>query len=174
MPAALSRPAQDEYFEYYGRYISAVPEGDLLETLSHQLDEMLVLCGSLDESRGNHAYAPGKWTIKEVLGHIIDTERIFAYRALRVARGDPAPLASFDENAYAPESLAGQRTIADLAAEFGHVRRATIALLAPLTAEVGARRGTASGHVVSVRALAWIMAGHVEHHLRLLRERYIG
>lgn len=172
--AALPRPAADEYFAYYAGYVGGVPEGDLLETLDRQLDELLVLCGSIDEAHGDHAYAAGKWTIKEVLGHIIDTERIFAYRTLRVARGDQTPMESFDENAYAPESLAGQRTIADLAAEFGHVRRASIALLAPLTAEIGTRRGTASGHSITVRALAWILAGHAGHHLRILRDRYIG
>lgn len=171
---ALPRPAAGEYAPHYAGYVAAVPDGDLLETLERQLADALALGMSLDEARGDHAYAPGKWTVKEVLAHIIDAERIFAYRALRVARGDQTPLAPFDENAYAPESLAGRRALADLMEEFGHVRRATIALLRPLTAEIGERRGTASGHPVTTRSLAWIIAGHAAHHLRILRERYLA
>lgn len=171
---ALPRPAAGEYAPHYAGYVAAVADGDIRETLDQQLADLLALGMSLDEARGDHAYAAGKWTIKEVLAHIIDAERIFAYRALRVARGDQTPLAPFDENAYAPESLAGQRTIPDLMEEFGHVRRATMALLRPLTAEIGERRGIASGQPVTVRALAWIIAGHAAHHLRILRERYLS
>jgi len=174
MSEVLPRPAADEYAPYYAGYIAGIPDGDLLTTLEHQLDDALVLFGSIGEEHGNHAYAEGKWTIKEVMAHVIDAERIFAYRALRIARGDQTPLPSFDENAFAAESLAGNRTLIDLAEEFGHVRRASLALLRPLTEEVAARRGTASGYPVSARAAAWILAGHAAHHLRLLRDRYIG
>jgi hypothetical protein len=168
------RPDSDEYAPFYAGYISGVPDGDLLETLEHQLDEVLVLCGSLVESQGDHAYASGKWTIKEVLGHVNDAERIFAYRALRMARGDSTPLPGFDEKAYTPESGAATRNVADLAAEFATVRRATLSLLGSFTPATAARRGTASGNPASARAVAWIIAGHAGHHLRILRERYLG
>lgn len=171
---ALPRPGTDEYAPYYAGYISEVPEGDLLETLTHQLDEILVLCGSIGEAQGDHAYAPGKWTIKEVLGHLNDAERVFAYRALRIARGDTTPLPGFDENVYTPESGARARTLADLAEEFAAIRRATLSLLATFTAETAARRGTASGNPASARAVAWTIAGHAGHHVRILRERYLG
>ncbi|MFN2315185.1 MAG: DinB family protein [Gemmatimonadales bacterium] len=175
MPAeSFPRPGDDEYAPFYAGYISGVPDGDLLETLTHQLDEMLVLCGSLVEAQGDLAYAEGKWTIKEVIGHMNDAERIFAYRALRIARGDATPLPGFDENAYTPESGAAGRTLADLAEEFATVRRATLSLLASLTPDAAARRGTASNQPASARAIAWTIAGHAGHHLRILRERYLG
>ncbi len=170
----LPRPGTEEYAPFYAGYISGVPEGALLETLTHQLDEILVLCGSIGEAQADYAYAPGKWTIKEVLGHLNDAERIFAYRALSIARGDSTPLPGFDENAYAPESGANTRTLADLAEEFAAIRRATVSLLATFTAETAARRGTASGHPASARAIAWTIAGHAGHHVRILRERYLG
>lgn len=170
---SLPRPGAGEHAEYYGRYIAKVPDGDLLLTLHRQLDEVVTFFGSIGEARGDHAYAPGKWTIKEVLAHVIDAERIFAYRALRIARGDQTPLAGFDENTFAPESLASSRTLADLAEEFVLVRRSNLAMLRSFTPEVGARRGTASGHAVSVRAIAWILAGHLAHHVQILRERYL-
>lgn len=168
------RPGDDEYAPFYAGYIRGVPDGDLLEILAHQLDEVLVLCGSLIEAQGDHAYAEGKWSIKEVIGHMNDAERIFAYRALRIARGDVTPLPGFDENAYTPESGAAGRTLTDLAEEFATIRRATLSLLATFTAETAARRGTASGNPASARAIAWTIAGHAAHHLRILRERYIG
>jgi uncharacterized damage-inducible protein DinB len=169
----IPRPAADEFLPYYGKYIDAVPDGDLLQMLQTQLDETLTLVRGLPEEQGGHRYAPGKWSIRQVLSHVIDAERIFAYRALRIARGDRTPLASFDENAYADASGADARTLADLADELEHVRLATIALLRGLYDEALARRGTASDAEVSVRALAWIIAGHELHHRKLLRERYL-
>lgn len=172
MSAAFPRPAGDEHSPYYGRYIGLVPDGDLLATLAAQPGLVREAAATVGEAGGNYAYAPGKWTVKEVLAHMIDAERIFAYRALRIARGDTTPLPGFDENAYAPESLAASRTVSGLAEEFGLVRQATLALLDSLTPEVAARRGTASDSPVSVRAIAWIIAGHAAHHLGILRERY--
>lgn len=168
------RPEADEYAPFYAGYIRGVPDGDLLETLTHQLDEVLVLCGSVGEGQGDHAYAEGKWTIKEVIGHMNDAERIFAYRALRIARGDATPLPGFDENAYTPESGAADRTLSDLAEEFATVRHATLSLLESMTPAAAARRGTASNQPASARAIAWTIAGHAAHHLRILRERYLG
>jgi hypothetical protein len=168
------RPDASEYASFYAGYVAAVPDGDLLAMLERQLEETTALLKGLPESRGNHAYAPGKWSIKVMLGHMADAERVFAYRALRIARGDPTPLASFDENAWAPNSGAASRTLADLIDEFRAVRAATLALLRHLPAEAPLRRGTASDNPVSVRALAWIIAGHERHHLRMLRERYLA
>lgn len=170
----ISRPDASEHLPYYSKYVDRVPDGDLLQTLRDQLDETLALVRGLDESQGGHAYAPGKWTIRGVLQHVIDAERIFAYRALRIARGDQTPLESFDENAYAQTAGADARTLADLAEELEHVRRANLSLFTSLSDEALARRGTASGGVVSVRALAWIIAGHERHHVALLRERYLA
>src|SRR5690349_5562055 len=115
MPMLLSRPAADEYNAYYDRYISKVPEGDIAQTLSAQLSTTLAFLESIPESKGDHRYAPGKWTLKEVILHVIDAERIFAYRALRIGRGDKTPLASFEQDDYVPMSRASERTVRDLA-----------------------------------------------------------
>ena len=167
------RPKADEYLPYYDRYISKVEEGEITDILSRQIEVTLDLLRSIPESRGGHRYGPGKWSIREVIAHIIDAERIFAYRALRVARGDTTPLASFDENAYTPMSGAEQRTIADLAEELEAVRRATTLLYAHLGDEALGRRGTASNATITPRALAYIIAGHELHHVQILRERYL-
>jgi uncharacterized damage-inducible protein DinB len=169
----IPRPDASEHLPYYSKYVDRVPDGDLLQTLRQQLDETLALVGGLDEAQGGHRYAPGKWSIRESLNHVIDAERIFAYRALRISRGDQTPLESFDENAYAEAAGADARTLVDLAYELRHVRMASLALFASLSDEALARRGTASGGTVSVRALAWIIAGHEMHHVALLRERYL-
>jgi hypothetical protein len=176
MTAAPSydRPDPSEYAPYYAGYIAAVPDGELLGTLERQLEDTTGSLAGLPESRGNFAYAPGKWSIKEVLCHVADAERVFAYRVLRFARGDVTPLASFDENVWAPHSGARDRTLADLIEELRAVRAATLALLRHLPPEAPLRRGTASGKDISVRALAWIITGHERHHLRILRERYLG
>ena len=173
MPMLLTRPAADEYNPYYARYISKVPEGDITQTLTSQLMSTLEFLETIPESKGDHLYAPGKWTVKEVLLHVIDAERIFAYRALRIARGDATPLASFEQDDYVPMSRAGERTVRDLAEELGHVRRASIALFEHLDEEAMARRGTASNAPVTPRALAYIIAGHEVHHVAILREKYL-
>lgn len=170
----IPRPDASEHLPYYAKYVNLVPDGDLLAMLRAQLDETLALVRGLPEAQGGHRYAPGKWSIREVLGHVIDTERIFAYRALRIARGDATPMEGFDENAYAAASDADVRTLADLADELEHVRLGNIAFFRGLTDEAVARRGTANGAEVTVRALAWILAGHELHHRGLLRERYLA
>ena len=173
MPMLLSRPAADEYNAYYDRYISKVPEGDIAQTLSAQLSATLAFLESIPESRGDYRYAAGKWTVKEVILHVIDAERIFAYRALRIGRGDKTPLASFEQDDYVPMSRASERTVRDLAEELGHVRRASIALFRHLDEEAMSRRGTASNYPVTPRALAYIIAGHERHHVEILREKYL-
>lgn len=165
-------PGPDEYAAHYAPYVSLVPEGGILAQLERQATDFARLLDSIPEERGDHAYAPGKWTIKEVVGHVCDAERVFTYRALRFARGDATPLAPFDEDAYVPPAAFGARTLADLGQEFQAVRNATIAFFRGLPTEAWTRRGIASGHEISVRALAWIAAGHELHHRNVLIERY--
>ena len=165
-------PDATEYDPYYGRYIARVPAGDVVHTLDTQLADTLALIDTFGDARAEHRYAPGKWTVKEVVGHLADVERIFAYRALRIGRGDATPLPGFDENAYVAQADFGRRTLGDLAREFEFVRRATVALFAGMTDEALARRGTANGQAITPRALAYIVAGHERHHAVLLRERY--
>ena len=170
--AATVRPGVDEFAPFYAGYVAGVADGDITKTLAEQGEALLSRLKGLSEAQGGHAYAEGKWTVKDVICHITDAERIFAYRALRIARGDGTPLASFDENAYAAESGANDRPLDTLLGEFAAVRGATLALLRWLPEAAWTRRGTASGKEVSVRALAWIMAGHAMHHANVLKERY--
>lgn len=170
---AATRPEQTEYLPYYEKYVTLVPAGDIIETLRRQHEETLALLGGLDEAQGNHAYEPGKWSVKGVVGHVIDSERIFAYRALRFARGDQTPLPGYDQDEYGRAANFDARTLADLVAEFASVRAATLALFRSLADEAWSRRGTANNAEVSVRALAHIIAGHELHHVQVLRERYL-
>ncbi|NLG61183.1 MAG: DinB family protein [Candidatus Cloacimonetes bacterium] len=166
------RPARGEYDEYYDKYVRRVPDGDITETLVRQVVATIDPLRALDDARANHAYAPGKWTVKEVIGHLCDAERVFTHRALRFGRGDATPLPGFDENAYVPAGQFGERTLNDLLDELLSVRAATVALFRHLPPAAWTRTGTANGVEVSVRALAWISAGHELHHRALLEERY--
>jgi hypothetical protein len=169
----LERPPASEYAPYQAGYVASVPDGDIFEILSRQGTEFPEFVRSLGEARGTYRYAPDKWTIKEMMGHVNDTERVFTYRALRFARGDETPLASFEQDQYVPTGNFNARTLASLADEFAHLRAATLDLYYHLDPEALARRGSASGFVVSVRAMAYVIAGHVAHHERILRERYL-
>ncbi len=169
----LERPPASEYAPYQAGYVASVPDGDIFEILSRQRVEFPEFLRSFGEARGGHRYAPGKWSIKEMIGHINDTERVFAYRALRFARGDETPLPSFEQDDYVRTGNFDARTLASLADEFSHLRAATLDLFYHFDPDALARRGTASGFVVSVRAMAFVMAGHVAHHERVLRERYL-
>lgn len=168
------RPAPSEYAEYYQRYVDRVPDGDIVALLATQADDTVALLRDLTDEQALRAYAPGKWTIKQVIGHLCDAERVFSYRAMRIARGDVTPLPSFDENVYAVEGAFDARPLPSLLAEFTAVRRATVALLAGLPHESWARAGMASGWPVTTRACAWITAGHELHHRAILAERYLG
>src|SRR5690348_8513860 len=170
----IARPAADEHAEYYARYISRVPDGDLVDLLRQQLTETVTLLRSIPESRADFAYAPGKWSIKTVIGHLSDVERVMFYRALTFARNDKTNLPGFDENQWAADFATDNRTLADLIEEFEVVRSATIQFAKHLTGEEQARRGKANGQPVSVRALLYIIAGHERHHAALLRERYLA
>ena len=168
-----TRPEVGEYAPSFADYVARIADDeDIVAVLVTQLDQVLARLGRIPEVRGDYRYAPGKWSIKEIVGHLCDTERVFAYRALRIGRGDSTPLASFEDQAYVEASRAGDRALGDLAAEWGDVRRATVALFRNLPAEAWQRRGTASDKPISVRALAYIIAGHVRHHLQVLEERY--
>lgn len=170
---ATPRPGTDEYTPSFASYVARIADNeDVLAVLASQLNEVIARLEGIPEARSDYRYAPGKWSIKEVIGHLCDTERVFAYRALRIARGDTTPLASFDDQAYVPEMRAGERTLADLAGEWSDVRRATIALFWNLPAPAWSRRGVASDQPISVRALAYIIAGHVRHHVEVLDARY--
>ncbi|HET9440813.1 MAG TPA: DinB family protein [Longimicrobiales bacterium] len=173
MPLFLQRPQAGEFNPYYEKYIARVVDGDVIEVLAHNADETLGILRAIPENTASYAYAEGKWTIKEVIGHVCDAERIFAYRMLRIGRGDQTPLASFDEKQYAPAGQFGQRTLASLIEEFAAVRAATIALVAGLPSEAWLRTGVASEWPVSARALAYIIAGHELHHREVLLTRYL-
>lgn len=170
-----TRPAPDEFAPYYGTYVKRIADDEeILTVLAEQHAGVPERLGRVPEGRGDHRYAPGKWSVKEVVGHLSDSERIFAYRALRFARGDTSALPGFDENEYVPRMAAANRTLGDVVAEWGDVRQATLALFRHLPEEGWHRRGVASGSLVSVRALAFIIGGHVRHHLGVLEERYLG
>jgi hypothetical protein len=172
MTTTLSRPAPDEYLAYYDRYIALVPDGSLVDLLLEQQLETIGMLRRVDEDRAHYAYAPGKWTIKEVVGHLCDAERVFAYRALRFARGDAQPVAGFDENAYAPAGRFNERRLGSLIDEFQSIRAATVHVFRYLSEEEWSRRGVANGNPISVRALGFVIAGHERHHAKLLRDRY--
>lgn len=167
------RPEADEYPASMAGYVARIPPGeDILSVLARQVADFAARLGSVPEARGDHRYRPGKWSIKEVVGHLSDTERVFTYRALHVARSDPAPLTTFDDKAYVPELYASERSLASMAAEWRSSRESTLALFRNLPERAWSRRGTVDGAPVSVRALAWIVAGHTDHHLETLAARY--
>lgn len=168
----IPRPRPGDYADYMSIYVDCVPDGPILDTLAAQIDETAALLGSAGEERGDHRYAPGKWSVKEVAGHLADTERVFAYRALRFARGDRTPLPAFEQDDWVPAAGSGGRTVADLVEELRRVRGATVALFAGLPAAAWRRDGVASGQRMTVAAAPWIIAGHERHHLEVLRDRY--
>ena len=171
---AVARPRPGEYSPYYDRYISLVEGEDILHTLDQQRREtMTLLCGR-DDVDGDFRYAPGKWSAKEVLGHVCDTERVFAYRTLRISRADATPMEGFEQDDYVRNGPFAQRPLADLVEDFIAVRRATLSLLRNLDEAAWPRRGMANKNEVTVRALAYIIAGHELHHRRILEEKYFA
>jgi DinB superfamily len=169
----MTRPDRDEAADYYWTYINQVVGDDVLAILERQLDEVPSLFGSISEEQSLHRYAPGKWTIREVLGHVNDTERVFAFRAFWFARGFEAPLPSLYQDIAVPTSGADTRSLASHIDEFRAIRGATLSLLRSLPLNGWMRRGTASGYAFTPRALAFITAGHVTHHATLVRQRYL-
>ena len=171
--ARASRPAEGEFLPYYERYIALVPSGDVLTTLDAQMSETQGLLRALPASSSTYRYAPGKWSVNEVIGHIIDSERIFAARALRFARNDATPLPGFEQDDYVRNSKFDVYPVAELASELDSVRRATVFLFKHLEEPAWMRRGIANNAAVSVRALAYIIAGHELHHREILSARYL-
>ena len=168
------RPQPSEYVDYYEGYVARVPDGPIVEFLEADGAALASLLAEVPQELEGHRYAPGKWSIREVVAHVIDAERMFTTRALAFARGDHGPYPAFDENRYAAECGAEARTLADLAEEFAAVRRATVLFFRKLPEAAWERRGVASGNDFTVRSLAWITAGHSVHHAGLIRERYLG
>jgi uncharacterized damage-inducible protein DinB len=170
----VARPQAGEYAPYYDRYISLVQGEDILSTLDQQRRQTMLLLSCRDDKDGDFRYAPGKWSAKEVLGHVCDTERVFAYRALRIARADATPMEAFEQDDYVRNGPFALRPLADLVEDFIAVRRATVSLLRNLDEASWTRRGIANKNEVSVRALAYMIAGHELHHRRILEEKYFS
>lgn len=167
------RPEKSEYAVYYEKYVALVPGGDFLEILGEQHSGLLRLLSRLSEEQADFRYANAKWSIKETIGHLSDAERIFAYRLLRIARGDQTPLASFEQEPYIETGNFSARKLSDLLDEFSSVRQASITLVRSLDDKAWMRRGTASGREITALALAFIIAGHERHHGMILEERYL-
>lgn len=167
------RPEANEHDPYYSRYIDLVPDGEIVTTLETQIGDTIALVNTVSEERAGESYQPGKWTIKEVIGHLSDTERIMSYRALRIARGDQRPIEGFDQDPYVQNGHFDRLTLPTLMDELQTVRQASLALLRPLDSTAWTRRGTANNAEITVRALAYIMAGHELHHRRILKDRYL-
>jgi hypothetical protein len=170
----IPRPESGEYAPYYDRYISLIAANDILVTLEKQSPETVALLSTRSEQEGDFRYAPGKWSVKEALGHVIDSERVFSYRALRIARNDQTPIEGFEQDDYVKYGPFGQCSLAALVEEFVSVRKATLALLRGLDEAAWMRRGVANKNEVSVRAIAYIIAGHELHHRRIFHERYFS
>lgn len=168
----MERPEKSEYDAYYERYVSKVANGDIVATLERQPSELKDLFSNVEEDRGTFAYDEGKWSLKESLSHLIDGERIFAYRMLRISRADETPIEGFEQDGYIEHSNANNRTFAELLDEFELLRKANLLLINNLSEDASKRLGTASGFGISVRGLAYIMAGHVRHHQAIFKEKY--
>lgn len=171
-PGPTARPGPGDFAGHWEPYLRRVPVGGICAYLVEQADECRRLLAGVDEDVGAHRYAPGKWSVKQVLGHMADAERIFSYRALRIGRGDATPLPAFVEEAYAAASGSDSRTVASLAEELQAVRKASVALFRGLPPEAWTRRGRVANGTVTVLALAYIIGGHTAHHLEVLRDRY--
>jgi hypothetical protein len=168
----IDRPEPDEYAPFYAGYIASIPGTGVVTALERQQAQFTALGRALTADTAAHRYAPGKWSVKEVLGHLADAERVFTYRLLRVSRGDETPLPGFDENSYVEAAGSDDRSVADLVGELVALRAATLHLVRALRPDMLRRRGTANGKPVSTRALVYTVAGHAAHHLNVLSERY--
>jgi hypothetical protein len=170
----MYKPEKSEYDPYYEKYISLVADENIVPILAGQFAELQSLFTGLPEEKGTYAYAEDKWTLKEVLSHLIDAERMFAYRALRVSRGDKTPIEGFEQDGYIENSHANGRSFAELLDEFDLLRQANVLFFNNLKRDDWLRIGTANKVDVSVRALAFVMAGHIRHHIDILKERYLA
>ena len=170
----ILRPETDEFDSYYERYVSLVEDGDIISKLSEQVLETRNLLAEIDAEKADFRYAEGKWSIKELVGHMIDTERIFAYRALRIARGDQTPIEGYEQDDYIKNAEFAKCSLTDLAEEFELVRKANVLMYWNLSETAWHRHGTANNKEISVRALAYICSGHEIYHVNILKERYLN
>jgi uncharacterized damage-inducible protein DinB len=169
----ISKPPVTEYPPYYHTYIGKVTHNNLVEALKESSRDFISFLQSIPAEKHNYKYAEGKWTIKEIVGHIIDGERVFMYRALRFSRNDATPLPGFDENEWTPQSNAANRSMESLMEEYETVRKSSIAFFNGITDEMSKRKGKANGHDITVRALGYILPGHEMHHMQVIKERYL-
>jgi hypothetical protein len=168
----MKRPNKDEYALYYHTYIEKAPDGDVVKSMNKQISEVKRLFKNVSKKKSEFRYSPDKWSVKEVLGHILEAERVFSYRALRFAHNDNKDLHGFDENEYIRQANYNEIKLADLVEEFCALRASNVLMLKNFSEVMSLRTGTANGNKFSVRALAYIMYGHVNHHLKILKERY--
>ena len=168
-----TKPSNEEFPSYFDKYIDLVPEGSLEDTLIKQLKDTTAFLSNISETQANYRYATGKWTIKEVIGHITDTERIMSYRLLRIARGDQSPLAGYDDESYVKEAAFHSCSLPDLLKDFSAVRQSTVSLVRSLPEDVWSRKGITNNSEISVRALAYIIAGHELHHVKIIKDKYV-
>jgi hypothetical protein len=168
------RPKKDEHIDYYSTYIDKVPDGDIVDLLTRQTSELVGFLRSIPEEKHDHAYAPGKWTVRQIAGHLSDGERVFQYRAFRFSRADDTPVPGFDENLYVDNAPFSNVSMPDLIAEFEDLRRASIHLFSNMSEEAMSRRGVANEAEISVRAIAFILVGHVIHHMGVIRSKYLN
>ena len=172
--ARVQRPVSGEFPSYFEGYVARVPETDIISVLREQSSEVTNLIKGISEDRAGFRYGPDKWSVREVLGHIGDTERVMSYRATCLARGEQSELPGFDENEYVRTANFDGWTLAELAAHFENLRQANVAILEHLDLEAWKRKGIVNHNPITVPAIAWVMAGHVRHHLQILHERYLG
>lgn len=169
----INRPEKDEFAPYYLPYVNSVPEGDIFSTLTKQLEDTVLLLKNVTEEQGKFRYAPGKWSIKEVIGHMTDTERIMAYRLMCIARGETVSLPGFDESQYVANSSFNDQSFEQLLEHFSAVRKSTLVLMKSLNDDAWLRKGLANNTGVTVRGIAYIIAGHAMHHCQIIKERYL-
>ena len=169
----IGKPAPSEYGAYFGRYITLVPDSDIFAVLQDQMKSTRTLLDTVSEEKGNHRYEAGKWSIKELVGHVIDTERIFVYRALRFARNDQTELPGFDQDTFAASANFANIALSDIVQEYQAVRSATVFFFKHLATDAWSRRGIANNNEMTVRAVAFTIAGHELHHMDILKKRYL-
>ena len=169
----MERPNNNEYAAYFETYVSLVPESDIVSAMRNQADELREIFSQISDDKGLYRYAEGKWTIKELLGHLIDGERVFAYRALRFARADKTPLPGFDQDPYVENANFNNVKLSDLLEEMLSLRNANTLFFNNLSDEAWTRTGISSDHEISVRAIAFIIVGHIRHHVKVLKEKYL-
>lgn len=169
----LQRPSEEEYASFYTGYIGLVPDGEYASLLTNQEQALLTLFSGLSEDKALFRYADGKWSIKEVLAHITDTERIMCYRMLRISRGDTTDLPGFDQDIFIDNNTFDEVPLKDLIQDFQAVRKATLSLLPTISEAAWARKGTANSFVITARALAYVIVGHTQHHMNIVEQKYL-